>query len=53
VREAIRRRVVVEPSDVPPTPVQLVSRASGRRNPISARFADAVVAEGRARFRNR
>jgi DNA-binding transcriptional LysR family regulator len=53
VREAIRRHVVVEPSDVPPTPVQLVSRASGRRNPVSARFADAVVAEGRARFRNR
>jgi len=48
LRDGIRRSVVVEPADVPPTPVQLVSRPISRRNPVSARFADAVVAEGRA-----
>src|SRR5262245_13156825 len=48
LRDGIRRSVVVEPADVPPTPVQLVSRPISRRNPVSARFADAVVTEGRA-----
>jgi DNA-binding transcriptional LysR family regulator len=48
LRDGARRRVVVEPADVPPTPVQLVSRPSSRRNPVSARFADAVVTEARS-----
>ena len=47
LRAGVRRHVVVEPADVPPTPVQLVSRPSSRRNPVSARFADAVVTEAR------
>jgi DNA-binding transcriptional LysR family regulator len=47
LRDGVRRHVVVEPADVPPTPVQLVSRPSSRRNPVSARFADAVVTEAR------
>jgi DNA-binding transcriptional LysR family regulator len=48
VRDEVRRHVIVEPANVPPTPVQLVSRPASRRNPVSERFADAVVAEGRA-----
>lgn len=47
LRAGVRRHVVVEPADVPPTPVQLVSRPSSRRNSVSARFADAVVMEAR------
>jgi DNA-binding transcriptional LysR family regulator len=48
LRDGVRRNVVIEPADVPPTPVQLVSRPASRRHPVSARFADALVAEGRA-----
>ena len=48
LRDGARRHVIVELADVPPTPVQLVSRPSSRRNPVSARFADAVVMEARS-----
>src|SRR5262245_2414245 len=48
INDALRRHAVVESANVPPTPVQLVSRPASRRNPISGRFAEAVVAEGRA-----
>jgi DNA-binding transcriptional LysR family regulator len=47
LRDVPRRQVVVEAADVPPTPVRLVSRPAVRRNPVAARFADAVVAEAR------
>jgi DNA-binding transcriptional LysR family regulator len=47
IRGDLRRRVVVEPADVPPTPVALVSRPNSR-NPVSARFAEAVAAKARA-----
>ena len=42
-----RAHIVVERAALPPTPVQLVMRPSARRNPVSARFADALLAEGR------
>ncbi len=42
-----RRHVVIEPADIPPIPVHLVSRPASRRNPVSARFADAVVTAAR------
>jgi DNA-binding transcriptional LysR family regulator len=47
IRGELRRRVVVEPAEVPPIPVTLVSRAASR-NPVAARFAEAVVARARA-----
>jgi DNA-binding transcriptional LysR family regulator len=47
LRDVPRRQVVVEPADVPATPVRLVSRPATRRNPVAARFADALVAAAR------
>jgi len=47
LRDVTRRRVAVEPADVPAVPVRLVSRPAVRRNPVAARFADAVVTEAR------
>lgn len=40
-------RVVVEPADVPATPVRLVSRPAIRRNPAAQSFAAAVATEAR------
>lgn len=42
-----RGRVVIEPADVPPSPVTLVSRPTVRRNPAAVRFAAALAAEGK------
>src|SRR5262245_35628989 len=40
-------RVVVEPARVPALPVKLVCRASARRSPVAAHFAEELAAEGR------
>jgi DNA-binding transcriptional LysR family regulator len=45
------RRVIVERAEVPPLPVQLVSRPVRVRSPAAERFADALVREGRGRGR--
>jgi DNA-binding transcriptional LysR family regulator len=47
LRDVAGARVVIEPADVPATPVKLVSRPSARRNPVALRFVAAVEAEGR------
>jgi DNA-binding transcriptional LysR family regulator len=45
------RRVVVERAQVPAVPVQLISRPARVRSPAAARFADALLREGRRRRR--
>jgi DNA-binding transcriptional LysR family regulator len=45
LRAPARRQVVVEPAEVPATPVRLVSRPAVRRNPVAARFAEALGIE--------
>jgi DNA-binding transcriptional LysR family regulator len=44
--DVARARVVVEPADVPATPVTLVSRPTVRRNPAAVRFAVQLGIEG-------
>ncbi len=47
LRDLDRRRVVIEPAEIPPTPVRLVSRPAARRAPATLRFIAALEAEGR------
>jgi DNA-binding transcriptional LysR family regulator len=47
LRDLDRRRVVIEPAEIAPTPVRLVSRPTARRAPATLRFIAALEAEGR------
>ena len=44
LHDVARQRIVIEPADVPATPVALVSRPAARRHPVAVRFADALEA---------